>query len=68
MTASDRPGPDDRRAALEAAVAEFVARARGRVAFRGESRVVVLTPRPVNHLLHLALTVMTGGLWLCHGC
>jgi len=64
MTASDGPDPDHQRAVLEAAVADFVARTRGRVAFRGQSRVVVLTRRPVNHLRHLVLTLLTGGLWL----
>lgn len=56
--------PEQQDAALEAAVADFVARTRGRVAFRGQSRVVVITRRPVNHVLHLVLTVVTGGFWL----
>lgn len=64
MTASQTPGPDQQRDVLEAAVADFLARTRGRVAFSGQSRVVVLTRHPVNHVLHLVLTLITGGLWL----
>jgi hypothetical protein len=60
-----RVDPAARRAALEAAVADVVARDHGgRVAFQGEATAVVVTGRPVNHLLHLILTLLTGGLWL----
>jgi hypothetical protein len=53
-----------RRQQLESAVADLVARRQGRVAFLGESTAVVVTGRPVNHLLHLVATIITGGLWL----
>lgn len=49
---------------LEAGIAKYVAERGGRVAYRGTDRTVVVTGRPVNHILHLLLTIVTGGLWL----
>jgi hypothetical protein len=50
--------------ALQIAVADYVAEHNGRVAFQGDDRVVVVTGRPVNHVVHLLLTIITGGLWI----
>ena len=49
---------------LQLAAAEYVARSKGRVGFQSDDRVVVITGHPVNHVLHLLLTVLTGGLWV----
>jgi hypothetical protein len=49
---------------LQIAVADYIAKTKGRVAFQGDDRVVVITGRPVNHVLHLLLTLLTGGLWI----
>jgi hypothetical protein len=49
---------------LQLGVADYVARTKGRVAFQGDDRVVVITGRPVNHILHLLLTIATAGLWI----
>jgi hypothetical protein len=49
---------------LELAAADYVARTKGRVGFQSEDRVVVITGHPVNHVLHLLLTVITGGVWV----
>jgi len=49
---------------LQTAVADYVATSKGRVAYQADDRVVVITGRPVHHLLHLLLTLVTGGLWI----
>jgi hypothetical protein len=49
---------------LQRAAADYVARTKGRVAFQSADRVVVITGHPVNHVLHLLLTVITGGVWV----
>lgn len=54
----------ERSSVLAAGVAKYVAETRGRVAFQGADRAVIITGRPVNHILHLLLTILTGGLWL----
>lgn len=53
-----------KRAALDAAVAKTIAEKGGRVAYQGADRAVVVTGRPVNHILHLLLTIVTGGVWI----
>ena len=55
---------EERSSVLAAGVARYVAETRGRVAFQGPDRAVIITGRPVNHILHLLLTILTGGLWL----
>lgn len=54
----------DRKRALDEAVARLVAQRHGRVAFHSDERAVVFTGRPVNHLLHLVVTVLTAGAWV----
>ena len=57
-------GAQERSSRLQAGVAGYVAKTKGRVAFQGDDRAVVITGRPVNHILHLLLTIVTGGLWI----
>jgi hypothetical protein len=35
-----------------------------RLVHRGDSSAILVTGRPVNHVLHLLITVLTCGLWL----
>ncbi len=56
-------GTGQRTDRLQAAVADYVARHNGRVTFQSDDRVVVVTGRPVNNVLHLILTLVTG-LWV----
>ena len=55
-------GPDQRRWALDDVVAREVAGG-WRVVDRSDFHVVLTTGTPVNHVLHLLLTVVTCGLW-----
>jgi hypothetical protein len=57
-------GRQERSARLQRATADYVAATKGRIGFQGDDRVVVITGHPVNHVLHLLLTVCTGGLWV----
>jgi hypothetical protein len=57
-------GAQERSSRLQAGVADYVAKTKGRVAFQGDDRAVVITGRPVNHILHLLLTIVTAGLWI----
>lgn len=54
----------DRKRALDEAVTSLVAERHGRVAFQSDDRAVIFTGRPVNHLLHLVVTVLTAGAWV----
>jgi hypothetical protein len=53
----------DPAATLGQTVAQLVARG-AKVEYRDEQHAVVSAGRPVNHVLHLFLTVITLGLWL----
>ena len=50
-------------AVLDDEVADWV-RDGWRVESRSRFQVVLVTGKPVNHLLHAILAVLTGGLWL----
>lgn len=54
----------DRARSLDDAVARLVADRHGRVGFHSGERAVIFTGRPVNHLLHLVITVLTAGAWV----
>jgi hypothetical protein len=54
---------DDRRAALDRAVAQQLAVGATLESTTGTT-AVLLVGKPVNHLLHLILSVLTAGLWL----
>ena len=57
-------GAQERVQQFQTAVAEYVAKTKGRVVFQADDRVVVITGHPVNNILHLLLTIITGGLWI----
>ena len=48
---------------LDAEVAEWI-REGWRVESRSDFQAVMAAGKPVNHLLHLILSLITGGLWL----
>ena len=50
-------------ALLDAEVAEWI-REGWRVESRSDFQSVMVSGKPVNHLLHLVLSILTGGLWL----
>jgi hypothetical protein len=58
-----RVDAEARKHKLDQAVVEAVVNARGRVAYQSDEMAVVVTGLPVNHLLHLVLTLITGGVW-----
>jgi hypothetical protein len=53
----------DRRVALDRALAPYLAGGATLESSTGTT-AVVLVGKPVNHLLHLILSVLTAGLWL----
>ena len=55
--------PRQRKDALEEELGEAF-KGGWRVESRGEYQVVLVHGRPVNHVLHLLLSVITAGLWL----
>lgn len=54
---------DERRAILAQQIQMAVARG-GRVESQGDSMAVVVYGKPVNHILHLLLTILTAGFWI----
>ena len=67
MTSGDRPLPEladnVRVELLDAEVAEWI-REGWRVESRSDFQCVMVSGKPVNHLLHLVLSIVTVGLWL----
>lgn len=57
------PSPEDRQAALDARVAQWI-RAGYRVEAQSPTQAVMVTGRRPNHVLHIILSVLTLGLWL----
>ncbi|MBD3941641.1 DUF4234 domain-containing protein [Microbacterium sp. NEAU-LLC] len=63
MPANPQPiSPEAREAALAQAVVREVA-ARGRVESQTAHNAIIVTGKRPNHVLHLILTIVTGGLW-----
>ena len=56
--------PIERQARFQEALAQDVAVSRGRLESVTPYSAVVVTGRPVNHILHLLLTVFLCGFWL----
>jgi hypothetical protein len=54
---------DERRLILAQQIQMAVARG-GRVESQGDTMAVVVYGKPVNHILHLLLTILTAGLWI----
>lgn len=52
-----------RSAILDSALVHAVSRG-GRVEYRSQFQAVVVYGKPVNHILHLILSIVTAGLWL----
>lgn len=52
-----------RRRLLEQAI-RYAAESGTRIESQGDTFAVVVRGEPVNHLLHLVLTLATGGLWI----
>jgi len=55
--------PDQRQAILRQVVQDAVAHG-GRIEFMDQYSAVVVHGRPVNHVLHLLITILLLGLWL----
>jgi hypothetical protein len=55
--------PDQRQAILSRAVQDAVARG-GRIQYADQFSAVVIYGKPVNHVLHLLITILLLGLWL----
>jgi nitrate reductase alpha subunit len=63
--ASEKPvGMEQRRDVLNQAVVLQAGIYKGRVAHQSDTEAVIITGKPVNHILHLILSVLTLGLWL----
>ncbi|MCM0622183.1 DUF2510 domain-containing protein [Nocardioides bruguierae] len=60
QAASAQPNPE---AALQMAAARIVQRG-GRIESQSPNLIVVVTGRPISHVLHLLLSLLTCGLWL----
>jgi hypothetical protein len=58
-----RATDDARRAALAQNVASAVAAKGARVESQSEYQAVLSTGQPVNHILHLLITIFTCGIW-----
>jgi len=54
---------EERKSLLAQNVATAVASG-GRIQSQSDFQAVIVTGKPVNHILHLILTVLTLGLWL----
>jgi len=59
---TERKTSDERKARLAATISAQVARG-ARVESQSDYQAVVVTGKPVNHVLHLILTLVTCGLW-----
>lgn len=64
---ADTPGgmmpADERQAILSRAVQEAVSRG-GRIQYADQFSAVIIYGKPVNHVLHLLITILLLGLWL----
>jgi hypothetical protein len=58
-----KKSPDERRLILAQQIQMAIARG-GRVESQGDAMAVVVYGKPVNHILHLLLTLLTAGFWL----
>ena len=47
----------------KAALAEWNKKGKRRIEFQGDFQVVIVRGQPVNHILHLLMTLVTVGLW-----
>lgn len=54
---------DERKAILAQQIQMAVARG-GRIQSQSDNMVVIVHGKPVNHMLHLFLTLITSGIWL----
>lgn len=54
---------EERKRKMASAIAAAVAR-KGRVESQTDDMAVIVWGRPVNHLLHLVLTLVTVGFWV----
>lgn len=54
---------DERKAILAQQIQMAVARG-GRIQSQSDSIVVIMHGKPVNHMLHLFITLITSGIWL----
>lgn len=54
---------DERKAILAQQIQMAVARG-GRIQSQSDNMVVIVHGKPVNHMLHLFITLITGGFWL----
>lgn len=63
MDAPARKSAEERKAILSQNVAMAVARG-GRIQSQADYQAVLLYGKPVNHVLHLIITVLTLGLWV----
>ena len=53
----------ERKAVLDQQIAEIVRKPHRTIEHRSDFAVIVARGKPVNHILHLLLTVVTMGLW-----
>ena len=63
MEHSSETSPQARAAVLDTEVAGWI-RKGWRVESKSDFQAVMVTGRPVNHLLHLIISLLTSGLWL----
>ena len=62
MTTAGRKPADERKALLAQNVSSAVARG-ARVESQSDYQAIMVEGKPVNHILHLILTVLTFGFW-----
>ena len=55
---------EERRRAVEQTVEEMLAKGGGRVESHTNHQAIVVYGKPVNHVLHLLLSIFTLGFWL----
>ena len=63
MTTAERKTSDERKALLAQAVANAV-RQGARIEAQSDYQAIVVQGKPVNHILHLILTLVTLGFWV----
>ena len=56
--------PDERKEILSQMIANQLARSGYRIESRSDFDAVLVRGKPVNHVLHLLLTIFTLGLWI----
>ena len=59
---SNRKTPDERKEILARQLANLISQGR-RIESQSDFQAVALTGHPVNHVLHLLLTLLTVGFW-----